>query len=282
MQLLLNPNYGLYRKDDKAFCDSLQVAETFGKEHYNVMRDIETLDCSDEFNTLNFEGINYKDSRGRRQRKYIMTKDGFTFLVMGYRGKKAAQFKEAYIKTLQRNGKVYNHSHGRERGLPRIYRGSKALQCSSETSSLHQRNKYALFVGALRLGAKLQKDAQHNEREHTRLYDNRAAASVPKASEGGHRFAYGRAGADAAQEDIATYNRKAVKPMEKITLANLEDTLAQIEWIGQTMCALDDSLRGGSDLCSNALFFPVQQLVALTETAQKLCSELKEQMKGET
>lgn len=98
MQLLLNPNYGLYRKDDKAFCDSLQVAETFGKEHYNVMRDIETLDCSDEFNTLNFEGINYKDSRGRRQRKYIMTKDGFTFLVMGYRGKKAAQFKEAYIK----------------------------------------------------------------------------------------------------------------------------------------------------------------------------------------
>lgn len=70
--------------------------------------------------------------------------------------------------------------------------------------------------------------------------------------------------------------------MEKITLANLEDTLAQIEWIGQTMCALDDSLRGGSDLCSNALYFPVQQLVVLTETAQKLCSELKEQMKGET
>ncbi len=98
MQLLLNPNYELYRKDDKVFCDSIQVAETFGKEHYNVMRDIEKLDCSTEFNALNFEGIKYRDVRGRMQRKYIMTKDGFTFLVMGYRGKKAAQFKEAYIK----------------------------------------------------------------------------------------------------------------------------------------------------------------------------------------
>lgn len=96
--LTLNPNYDLYRKDDKAFCDSLQVAETFKKEHKNIIRDIENLSCSVEFNKLNFERIKYKDNRGRIQRKYIMTKDGFTFLVMGYRGKKAAEFKEAYIK----------------------------------------------------------------------------------------------------------------------------------------------------------------------------------------
>ena len=96
--LTLNPNYDLYRKDDKAFCDSLQVAETFGKEHSHVMRDVENLHCSKEFNAANFGCIKYKDNRGRMQRKYIMTKDGFTFLVMGYRGKKAAEFKEAYIK----------------------------------------------------------------------------------------------------------------------------------------------------------------------------------------
>lgn len=98
MKLILNQSYDLYRKDDKAFCDSLQVAETFGKKHYNVMRDIENLHCSAEFNALNFECIKHKDNKGRTQRKYIMTKDGFTFLVMGYRGKKAAEFKEAYIK----------------------------------------------------------------------------------------------------------------------------------------------------------------------------------------
>ena len=98
MKAILNPNYGLYRKDDKAFCDSLQVAETFRKKHYNVVRDIENLSCSQEFNTLNFEGINYRDNKGRTHKKYMMTKDGFTFLVMGYRGKEAAAFKEAYIK----------------------------------------------------------------------------------------------------------------------------------------------------------------------------------------
>ncbi len=98
MKLILNQSYDLYRKDDKAFCDSLQVAETFGKEHSHVMRDVENLHCSAEFNAANFGCIKYKDGRGRSQRKHIMTKDGFTFLVMGYRGKKAAEFKEAYIK----------------------------------------------------------------------------------------------------------------------------------------------------------------------------------------
>lgn len=96
--LTLNPNYDLYRKDDKAFCDSLQVAETFGKRHSHVMRDIENLNCSEEFRASNFGHTYYKDLQGKRQRKGIMTKDGFTFLVMGYRGKKAAEFKEAYIK----------------------------------------------------------------------------------------------------------------------------------------------------------------------------------------
>lgn len=98
MKLILNQSYDLYRKDDKAFCDSLQVAKTFGKYHKNILRDIRNLNCSAEFNKLNFECINYKDGRGRTQQKYIMTKDGFTFLVMGYRGKKAAEFKEAYIR----------------------------------------------------------------------------------------------------------------------------------------------------------------------------------------
>lgn len=62
------------------------------------MRDIENLNCSKEFRVSNFGYTYYKDLQGKRQRKGIMTKDGFTFLVMGYRGKKAAEFKEAYIK----------------------------------------------------------------------------------------------------------------------------------------------------------------------------------------
>ena len=85
-------------RKDTIRANSLMVAEMFGKNHDKVVRDIENLDCSKEFNIANYGVIKYKDSRGRKQKAYAMTRDGFVFLVMGYRGKKAAQFKEAYIK----------------------------------------------------------------------------------------------------------------------------------------------------------------------------------------
>lgn len=83
---------------DGVYTDSLKVAEYFHKRHKNIIRDIENLECSKEFNELNFEPIKYKDSRGRFKPAYRITKDGFVFLVMGFTGKKAAAFKEAYIK----------------------------------------------------------------------------------------------------------------------------------------------------------------------------------------
>jgi Rha family phage regulatory protein len=96
-KLILNPEYKLYERDGRVFCSSRQVAQEFGKQHYNVLRDIEQLECSAEFAALNFEASRYKDASGKWNKEYLMTKDGFTFLVMGYRGKKAARFKEAYI-----------------------------------------------------------------------------------------------------------------------------------------------------------------------------------------
>ena len=78
--------------------DSLVVAQMFGKLHANVVRDIRNLDCSDEFRLINFDESTYLNAQGHQQPCYNMTRDGFVFLVMGYRGKKAASFKEAYIK----------------------------------------------------------------------------------------------------------------------------------------------------------------------------------------
>ena len=83
--------------------DSRKIAEAFGKEHYNVIRDIERLTdpksgLSEEFTALNFEVSKYTDPTGRKLRCYLLTRDGFTMLAMGYSGKKAMRFKEAYIK----------------------------------------------------------------------------------------------------------------------------------------------------------------------------------------
>lgn len=96
-KLILNTECGLYGKDNKAYCTSRQVGSEFEKRHDNVLRDIDKLDCSEEFRLLNFEESSYKNEQGKKQLEVIMTKDGFTFLIMGYKGKKAAKFKEAYI-----------------------------------------------------------------------------------------------------------------------------------------------------------------------------------------
>lgn len=98
-QLIPMDDYGLFADGhDTARVDSRYVAQFFGKRHDNVIRDIQNLDCSEEFRLLNFEESGYKNEQGKRQPCYTMTRDGFVFLVMGYRGKKAAQFKELYIK----------------------------------------------------------------------------------------------------------------------------------------------------------------------------------------
>lgn len=83
---------------DVALVDSRYVARYFEKEHKNVLADIRNLDCSEEFRRLNFQPSSYKNDQGKKQPCYYMTRDGFVFLAMGYRGKKAAQFKEMYIK----------------------------------------------------------------------------------------------------------------------------------------------------------------------------------------
>lgn len=87
---------------------SLNIAEIFGKQHKNVLQDIRNLDCSEEFTRLNFQPSEYTDITGRKLPYYTMTRDGFTFLVMGYRGKKAAAFKEAYIKAFNQMEKELN------------------------------------------------------------------------------------------------------------------------------------------------------------------------------
>lgn len=76
---------------------SLKVAEAFGKRHDNVLRAFATIDCSAEFNALNFEAVEYRDGKGEIRPAVGMTKDGFIFLVMGFTGAKAARVKEAYI-----------------------------------------------------------------------------------------------------------------------------------------------------------------------------------------
>ena len=55
--LVLHPTFELYKRKEKAFYSSLQVAEEFGNEHKNVLADIRNLDCPKDFYELNFQQI---------------------------------------------------------------------------------------------------------------------------------------------------------------------------------------------------------------------------------
>lgn len=89
-------------KNGRAVTTSVAVAEFFGKRHERVLDKIRNLDCSAKFTEHNFVSSEYTDATGRTLPAYQITKNGFVFLVMGFTGKKAAAFKEAYIAEFDR------------------------------------------------------------------------------------------------------------------------------------------------------------------------------------
>jgi len=102
-KLILNPEYRLYERNGKPFCSSRQVAEEFERRHDHLLRLIDeitvpTSGVSDEFRSLNFEVSSYRDASGKKNREILMTKDGFAMVAMEIKGKRARQFKEAYIR----------------------------------------------------------------------------------------------------------------------------------------------------------------------------------------
>lgn len=88
-------------KGGAVLTNSRNVADFFGKRHDNVLAAIDRLECSPGFALLNFKESSYISDLGdglqRSYKSIDMTKDGFTFLCMGFTGKEAAAFKEAYI-----------------------------------------------------------------------------------------------------------------------------------------------------------------------------------------
>ena len=101
-------------KDKQVVTTSVRVAEVFGKQHYNVLKAVNHLigemrtygDFTHLKNEVSsrvkndvakFAVANYKDEQGKLRKQYIMNRDGFTLLAMGFTGSKALKFKLQYI-----------------------------------------------------------------------------------------------------------------------------------------------------------------------------------------
>lgn len=102
INLLSCPINGLVTvSNDQVVTTSLKIAEVFEKRHCEVLRSIRNNECSAVFQERNFAFSFYlrklPNNATKKEPMYYITRDGFTFLAMGFTGKIAAKFKEAYI-----------------------------------------------------------------------------------------------------------------------------------------------------------------------------------------
>lgn len=103
-ELVPMDDYGIFANVKyEAMVDSRFVAEVFNKEHRDVLKAIRNLikeesGYSSDFRQRNFAQSSYINEQNKKQPCYVMTRDGFTALVMGFTGRRANQFKEAYIR----------------------------------------------------------------------------------------------------------------------------------------------------------------------------------------
>ncbi|WP_099313651.1 Rha family transcriptional regulator [Clostridium paraputrificum] len=85
---------------------SRQISDDFEKEHRNVVRDIETLianiggaqNCADLFIEAEYQHPQNKQF----YKEYLLTRDGFSLLVMGFTGSKALEWKLKYIEAFNK------------------------------------------------------------------------------------------------------------------------------------------------------------------------------------
>lgn len=108
--------------DNKPCTTSRMIAAKFGKRHADLLRSIESLECGEDFRERNFALSSYLNDQNKQQPEYIITRDGFVFLVMGFTGKQAAKFKEQYIN-------AFNEAHEElAKAIPAISRAEMLVQ----------------------------------------------------------------------------------------------------------------------------------------------------------
>lgn len=76
---------------------SKQVAEHFEKQHFHVLETLDKLIIENPIMTEMFQKTSYTAGTGKAYPMFLMNRDGFTLLAMGFTGKKALEWKLKYI-----------------------------------------------------------------------------------------------------------------------------------------------------------------------------------------
>lgn len=164
-------------RDGVPVTTSRVVAEQFGKQHAHVLRDIEELldqlktpgngsnfgavDSTGaeavaklqafQFAELNFHPVTYRDAKGETRPMYLLTRDGFTLLAMGFTGARALQFKVAYINAFNRMERILRGGGLSSGNLQRIEERLSALEGVADNGRGEAEHSVAaLFLQAIK------------------------------------------------------------------------------------------------------------------------------------
>lgn len=143
-------------KNNKAVTTSVKVAETFSKNHRDVMRDVRRIikDLGAQNCAADFAKGTYKNSKNHEYPMYYLSRKGFTMLAFGYNGKKALEFKSRYIDAFDQMEKIIReHNMDSYMIADPVQRAEKWLEEYKYRAKLAQENKElkpkALFADAV-------------------------------------------------------------------------------------------------------------------------------------
>lgn len=148
---------------------STNIADVFGKRHDHVLRDIESiLKTTPEERLNNFIKINIEKPANLgngvvKYRAYALTKEGFTFLAMGFTGTKAAQFKWAYIDEFNRMEEALRAPTDQSALITTTeqYEIRKTIKSRAKNSSVHYRTVYNALYDYFKIAS--YKDLRHDQ-----------------------------------------------------------------------------------------------------------------------
>ena len=89
-------------ENNQAVVSSRSIAEHFEKQHKNVVQSIKKLKAENSALTSMFYETSYKAGTGKNYKMYLMNRDGFSLLVMGFTGKRALEWKIKYIEAVNK------------------------------------------------------------------------------------------------------------------------------------------------------------------------------------
>lgn len=123
-------------ENNEVVVSSKQIAEHFEKQHKHVLDAIENIKAENSALTSMFYETTYKAGTGKNYRMYLMNRDGFSLLAMGFTGSKALEWKVKYIHAFNEMEKKLH-----EQAIPSEYQ-LKALDIKEKELSLRESELY--------------------------------------------------------------------------------------------------------------------------------------------